>query len=209
MEKSVDENKPFFTTIWFHTPHLPVVSDREGRSNYKALNLEKQLYYGTLTAMDQQIGRLWKKLLELEIDEETIIFYCSDNGPEDDTPGSTGGFRGRKRSLYEGGVRVPAFVIWKNKFEKGNRISFPAVTSDYLPTILDILDINYPDQRPIDGISILSALYGKEKVRTCQYCTNVEAFAGRNRKAKRKTELPGQLRSNDQMYESASVLGPV
>lgn len=165
IKNSIEEDRPFFTTIWFHTPHLPVVSDSIHRSYYSGMELAKQNYYGTITAMDEQIGRLWKGLEEAGIQEETIIFFCSDNGPERQTPGSAGVFRKRKRSLYEGGVRVPAFVIWKKNLKGGRRIDFPAVTSDYMPTILDILDIEYPDERPIDGISILEALKGSDKER--------------------------------------------
>ena len=166
IENSLKKNRPFFTTIWFHSPHLPVVSDSIHRSYYSEMDLAKQIYFGTITAMDEQVGRLWSKLGEVGIQEETIVFYCSDNGPEIQTPGSAGDFRDRKRSLYEGGVRVPAFVIWKNNLEGGRRIDFPSVTSDYMPTILDILEIEYPDDRPIDGISILGALKGSEKERT-------------------------------------------
>ncbi len=160
IENSLKENKPFFSTIWFHTPHLPVVSDSLQRSPYADMDLAHQLYYGSITAMDQQMGRLWKALEKYDIEENTIIFFCSDNGPEVDTPGSAGTFRGRKRSLYEGGVRVPAFAIWEGHFEGGKRVDFPMVTSDYLPTILDILNIEYPDDRPLDGISVLEALKG-------------------------------------------------
>ena len=165
IENTHREGRPFFSTIWFHTPHLPVVSDSMHRSLYKELDFDKQIYYGTITALDEQIGRLWGKLEELGIQEETIIFYCSDNGPERATPGSAGVFRERKRSLFEGGVRVPAFVIWKDHFEGGRRIDFPAVTSDYLPTILHILDTDYPDDRPLDGISILDAIEGHKEER--------------------------------------------
>ena len=165
IENSLSEDRPFFTTIWFHTPHLPVVTDSIHRSMYSKMDLAKQIYYGTITAMDEQVGRLWKKLEESGIQEETILFFCSDNGPEVQTPGSAGVFRERKRSLYEGGVRVPAFVIWKNNLEGGRRIDYPVVTSDYMPTILDILNIEYPDERIIDGISILGALKGSEKER--------------------------------------------
>ena len=166
IENALNDDQPFFTTIWFHTPHLPVVSDSIHRSYYSEMDLAKQIYFGTLTALDEQVGRLWSKLGEAGIQEETIIFYCSDNGPEIRTPGSAGDFREGKRSLYEGGVRVPAFVIWENNLEGGRRIDFPSVTSDYMPTILDILEIEYPDDRQIDGISILGALKGSEKKRT-------------------------------------------
>ena len=76
VDNSVKEDKPFFSTIWFHTPHLPVVSDSIHRNYYKKFDLEKQLYYGTITAMDEQIGRLWKKLEDIGIQEETILFFC-------------------------------------------------------------------------------------------------------------------------------------
>ena len=165
IENSLNENRPFFTTIWFHTPHLPVVSDSMHRSYYEEMDPALQLYYGTITAMDEQVGRLWHRLVEAGIEEETILFFCSDNGPERGTPGSAGIFRERKRSLYEGGVRVPAFVIWENNLKGGRRTDFPAFTSDYMPTILDILDLEYPDDRILDGISILGALKGIEDER--------------------------------------------
>jgi arylsulfatase A-like enzyme len=166
MDNALKQHKAFFTTIWFHTPHLPVVSDSIHRSYYEALDLSRQLYYGSITAMDEQMGRLWEKIKEHGIQENTILFFCSDNGPERATPGSAGIFRERKRSLYEGGVRVPAFVIWPAHLEGSKRTDYPAVTSDYLPTILDILDMEYPSERPLDGISILDALRGSTNERT-------------------------------------------
>jgi len=165
IESSAGESTPFFTTIWIHTPHLPLVCDSAHRDLYNTLDLHKQIYYGALTAMDDQMGRLWLKLKELGIQDETMIWFCSDNGPENNTPGSAGVFRERKRSLYEGGVRVPAFVVWKDHLEAGRRMDFPSVTSDYLPTILEVLGIDYPDQRPMDGESLWGLLTGNQKER--------------------------------------------
>lgn len=165
IEKATKQERSFFTTVWLHTPHLPVVTDKEHRDMYKDLSLEEQLYYGSITAMDEQIGRLWETLKKLDITEETIIFFCSDNGPEVKTPGSAGIYKGKKRSLHEGGVRVPAFAIWHGTWEAGKRTAFPMVTSDYLPTLIDILDIDYPDDRPVDGISLLDAINGKAEKR--------------------------------------------
>jgi len=165
IEKSVNNKKPFFATVWLHTPHLPVVSDSTHRDLYSKMELQKRIYYGAITAMDEQMGRLWFMLEKLDIQEETIIMFCSDNGPENNTPGSAYIFRERKRSLYEGGVRVPAFVVWKGHINGGSRLNFPSVTSDYLPTILEILKIEYPDTRPIDGESIWPLLQGEKVVR--------------------------------------------
>jgi len=164
IDEAVHKNLPYFTTIWTHTPHLPVVSDSVHTANYSTMDVQKQLYYGTITAMDEQIGRLWDKLGDLEVQDNTIIWFCSDNGPERMTPGSAGVFRERKRSLYEGGVRVPAFMLWPQKVSGGRKLDIPAVTSDYLPTLLDILNLPLPD-RPIDGTSLWSALIGGQKDR--------------------------------------------
>jgi arylsulfatase A-like enzyme len=111
------------------------------------------------------VGRIWEKLKELGQAENTMIWFCSDNGPERQTPGSSGIFRERKRSLYEGGVRVPAFCVWPGKISPGQKTDFPAFTSDYLPTITSILNINYPDDRPIDGIDLSVVLKGENYTR--------------------------------------------
>lgn len=156
---------PFFTVIWLHSPHLPVVASDEYRKPYYNLDLEEQLYYGTITAMDEQIGRLWMKLEELGENENTMLWFCSDNGPENSTPGSSGPFRERKRSLYEGGVRVPAFCVWENGIDSNQQINFPMGTNDYFPTILDMLGINHQLARPIDGTSVKTAINGESTER--------------------------------------------
>ena len=166
VESSVASDQPFFATVWLHTPHLPLVTSEKYRNLYSELDYQKQLLYGSITATDDQIGRLWQKLKALNIDENTIIWFCSDNGPERQTPGSVGPYRERKRSLYEGGVRVPAFCLWPNRLKGGQSIDIPMVTSDYLPTIIDWLNITYPDpDRPLDGISLTKALAGKQTFR--------------------------------------------
>ena len=172
MDKAIDfirnSNKsedPFFSVIWLHTPHLPVVADKIHRNLYKDLDFKEQLYYGTITAMDEQVGRLWKTLNELEESKNTMIWFSSDNGPEDGTPGSSGTFRERKRSLYEGGVRVPAFCVWENGITSNQSSSIPMVTSDYLPTILDMISIKHSLARPMDGISLKEIIDGNQKER--------------------------------------------
>ena len=155
--KSQSEN-PFFTVIWFHTPHLPVVASDEYRQLYPDRDLKEQIYFGTISAMDEQVGRLWDTLKELGEQENTMLWFCSDNGPENGTPGVSGPFRERKRSLYEGGIRVPAFVVWENEIESGQNIDFPMTTNDYFPTILDQLEIKHKLSRPMDGTSVKGAI---------------------------------------------------
>ena len=117
--------------------------------------------------MDEQIGRLRKALKEANAHRNTMIWFCSDNGPEgnDSAPGKTGGLRGRKRSLYEGGIRVPALLEWPERVQTKSTIKCPAGTIDYLPTILSALNIKFPDSRPIDGIDLNPIITNKVKVR--------------------------------------------
>lgn len=164
---SARAGRPFFAVIWFHTPHLPVVAGPAYRGMYAGQAGLRPDYYGCLTAMDEQVGRLRATLSELGVAENTMLWFCSDNGPEgraesDRAPGSTNGLRGRKRSLYEGGVRVPGLLVWPNGVPEPRRIDMPATTSDYLPTILEVLGIEQIDSRgPIDGVSLLPILQGK------------------------------------------------
>lgn len=165
IQASEKEKKPFFSTIWFHTPHLPVVAGETYQRQYHGMDLFEQNYFGAITAMDDQLGRLWDYLEEIGEAANTIIFYCSDNGPEEQTPGSAGHFRADKRDLYEGGIRVPAFVVWKNKLKGGKTVDAPMVTSDYFPTILKALKIQLPKDRKYDGKSVWDLIEQKGKPR--------------------------------------------
>jgi arylsulfatase A-like enzyme len=106
--------------------------------------------------------------------ENTLIFFCSDNGPEgtgNPPPkydpylgahyGEAGGLKGRKRYLYNGGVCVPAFAWWPGVIEAERTVNEPVCTLDYLPTLCGLLAYQMPDDRPIDGVSLLSLLRGE------------------------------------------------
>ena len=162
LRDSVAQEAPFFAVIWFHSPHLPVVGDPAVMAPYRDYPVHQRNYYGCVTAMDQQVGRLRALLAELEVDQNTLTFFASDNGPEGPSkdPGSAGPFRGRKRSLYEGGVRVPAFVHYPRSVSGGGSMEAPCVTSDYLPTILRTVGLERPDSRPLDGRDLWPLIQG-------------------------------------------------
>jgi len=156
IETAVESKQPFFAAVWFHSPHLPVVAPPEIVKQYDSHDLYARNYFGCVTAMDLQIGRLRQKLRHLGVADNTMIWFCSDNGPEGGklkAPGSAGPFRGRKRSLCEGGVRVPGILEWPGHVQAGET-NVPCVTSDYLPTVLEIVGAEYPDDRPLDGVSL-------------------------------------------------------
>jgi arylsulfatase A-like enzyme len=168
IRNAAKQKKPFLAVVWFHTPHLPVIAGAKYRKMYSQYSEDEQHYYGCVTAMDEQIGRLRKELRELDIANDTMVWFCSDNGPEGKdgrsgrTRGSAGFLRGRKRSLFEGGVRVPALLEWPMRIKGGRVTDTPCCTSDYFPTTLDVLGINIQGQpKPIDGISLLPLIEGK------------------------------------------------
>jgi arylsulfatase A-like enzyme len=117
--------------------------------------------------MDEQVGRIRETLRKAGVADNTMVTFCSDNGPEGNSsaPGSAGIYRGRKRDLYEGGVRVPGLIEWPAKIKAGTVTDYPAVTSDYLPTILEIVGTSQPAPRPIDGLSLLPVFDESAKTR--------------------------------------------
>jgi arylsulfatase A-like enzyme len=170
VHEAVQHSQPFLAVIWFHAPHSPVVAGAEYRALYADQTPDEQHYYGVLTAMDEQIGRLRQALRDLGVAANTLLWFCSDNGParghgnlpeelNSRARGSSGGLRSKKASLYEGGIRVPGLLVWPAGVPEPKRIGAPCVTSDYYPTILAALGHQPQRQpRPLDGINILGML---------------------------------------------------
>lgn len=174
--KASVEDKPFFSVIWFHAPHLPCVAGKNFYEMYEGDELHRN-YGGSITAMDYQVGRLTNYLAKLGIEEDTIIFFCSDNGPEIGTPGSNGGLLGAKRSLNEGGIRVPGFVVWKGHITPGTT-NYPCSTFDYLPTILDLTHTDVKTATyQLDGTSLYNLIIEGKQTNDRNICfmTNNQA----------------------------------
>ena len=153
IKQSKEADRPFLSVVWFHTPHLPCVASPEYAKMYANYPLQERNYYGCISAMDEQVGRLVSFLKQEGLYENTILCFCSDNGPELRTPGTAGKFRGKKRDLYEGGIRVPSFVVWPGKIASG-RTNHIAATFDYLPTFVELLSLPKPPYQ-IDGESLI------------------------------------------------------
>ena len=167
IKEQVKAKKPFFLYLPFHTVHIRYIATQQYRDMYLKQNFteEQADYYGAISALDDAIGELRKLLKELDIKNNTLFWFASDNGPAVGSPGVTNGLRGHKALLYEGGVRVPGMIEWPDVITSNKVSSFPVVSSDLLPTVRDILGIKPPDNRPIDGISILPFLQGKVEKR--------------------------------------------
>jgi len=162
------DGQPFFAVVWFHTPHLPLVAGEQDQQVYKGESFFDRTYYGAVSAMDREIGRLRGRLKDSGLADNTVLWFTSDNGPEslsDIKPGETRGLRGRKRSLYEGGIRVPGIVEWPARLEAGTTTDVPAVTTDIYPTVLGWAGVELPSDKVLDAKDLDGAMLGKETLR--------------------------------------------
>jgi arylsulfatase A-like enzyme len=165
--KNVAAKTPFFTVIWFGSPHVPLAPT--------AVDLAAaggSAFYGEVIGVDRSIGALRKSLRQLGIADNTLVCFNSDNGAwideksAPDTYGSNGILRGHKGELWEGGIRVPGIIEWPTRIKAATITQIPACTSDFYPTIVDLLQIHIPNQiQPIDGISLVTLLDGKMSAR--------------------------------------------
>jgi len=163
IRQATKEGRPFLAVVWFGSPHSPHRALPEDKALYKDQPERLQDFYGEITALDRAVGNLRKSLRELGIHENTLLWYTSDNGAIE--VGSTGGLRGRKGTLYEGGIRVPCVIEWPAKIKTPRRSAFPCGTVDIYPTLLDIVGITIANQPPLDGISLVPLLEGREPPR--------------------------------------------
>lgn len=164
IDEATAADRPFLAVVWFGSPHTPHEATPETREPYDDLELTNRLknYYGEVTGIDAAMGRLRASLRERGIADQTLVWYTSDNGPQNNGPGSTGGLRGRKGQLWEGGLRVPTILEWPEAIPKGRISDLPSGTVDILPTVIDLAGVSYPEpDRPLDGVSLVPLIAGE------------------------------------------------
>ena len=160
IQKNKDE--PFFLYLPYNTPHSPMqvpdefwdrFKDKELDMKYEGEEKENENFTKAALAMveniDYNVGRISTKLQELKLEENTIVIYLSDNGPNGWR--WNGGMRGKKGSTDEGGVRTPFFIQWKDSLPAGKKVTQIASILDLLPTISSLVGIEVATQNPVDG----------------------------------------------------------
>ncbi len=155
--------QPFLAVVWFGSPHSPHTASDEFRELYKDQPAKLANYLGEISGIDRAVGQLRSELRKLNVADNTLLWYTSDNGAQG--PGSTGGLSGKKGSLWEGGIRVPAIIEWPDRITKHAVCDMPCDTVDIYPTLLDIVGVKIPHQPPLDGISLVDAIDGKMTTR--------------------------------------------
>jgi arylsulfatase A-like enzyme len=162
IRKHAETPQPFLAVVWFGSPHGPHRAVERDRALYADQKENLRDFYGEITGMDRAFGKLRQELRTLGIADDTVLWYCSDNGG---LKTESSGGRGRKGQIYEGGLRVPAILEWPARYP-GRRVSkVPCNTSDIYPTLLDIVGVRIENQPPLDGISLVPVIAGKMKTR--------------------------------------------
>lgn len=165
-----EPGRPFYLNLWSFTPHVREEAAEAWRARYPDSTPQEQTYYGCISQMDEQYGRLFRHLHETGLDKNTIVIFCSDNGPEppvlqpaheEARRGSTGGLRGSKHVIYEGGIRVPAIIRWPGMTTPGSVLHEPASVLDLLPTLCAMAEVALPNGIEFDGTDLRPALAGK------------------------------------------------
>jgi arylsulfatase A-like enzyme len=177
INKPDNSNKyhPFFLYLAYTIPHA---NNEEGSRSGNGMQVPSDAPYSSepwpqteknkaamITRLDSDVGKLMAKLKELRIDDSTIVFFSSDNGPHQEGGvdpkffQSAGPLRGIKRDLYEGGIRVPLIVRWPGKIKAGQVNSEPWAFWDFLPTAAALGEAGTPPK--IDGLSMLPSLLGQ------------------------------------------------
>jgi arylsulfatase A-like enzyme len=192
ISKARKQNKPFFAVVWFGSPHEPysglekdlalydnlpeqyrkrqvrLTSNETGRPILRRLDKVLRERYAEITAMDRSIGTLRKYLKDEGLRENTLLWYCGDNGvPSSGNAAMT--LRGLKGTMYEGGLRVPGIIEWPAQIAKPMISSVNTVTSDLLPTLCDLVGQSLPD-RPLDGVSLKPLFAGEMTERPSPVC---------------------------------------
>lgn len=164
MKDSQQKNQPFFCYVAFQTPHTPLHVPDAYFEKYQERGLDDftAAIYGMTENIDANFGRLLDQLEQMGIENETIVIFLSDNGPL--TNRYNNGFKGRKGSVDEGGVRVPFAIRWPGKIPSAKRIEGAWAHIDVLPSLLELTQIDTSPKNPLDGISFVPQLFTDQSI---------------------------------------------
>ncbi len=174
-ERSLDwlennKSKPWFLYLPFNAQHAPLQAPKKYLDRFPKVTDEKrQLFSAMMSAMDDAIGRVLGKVREMGQEENTLIFFISDNGgPTDSTTSKNGPLRGFKMTTFEGGPRIPFLAQWKGKIPAGKVYDYPVMNLDVMPTIITASGGKVDPSWKLDGVDLMPYITGANPARPHQ-----------------------------------------
>lgn len=187
-----NKDRPFFAYFAFYSVHTPLMSREDLRIKYEEkrqrlgldtrwgnegtrdvrLNQDHAVYAGMVEAMDLAVGKVLKKLDDLGLRENTLVFFTSDNGglsTSEGSPTSNQPLRAGKGWMYEGGIREPFLVRWPSVIVPGRIVSTPVCSPDIFPTLLEVANAKPTPGQTLDGASLVPLFHGKELPERAQF----------------------------------------
>ena len=179
---SVAEKRPFLAVVWNMAVHDPFESPERLRALYADRPEKERPYWGMVSAIDENIGRLRRTLRELRVADNTLVLYTSDNGAVGPSRAHMP-FSGGKHNIWEGGLRVPGVVEWPARIARPFASDVPVYTCDLFPTVLAAAGVAIPlNFRPLDGMNILPVLDGRMRERPKPIVFHFDDFKRKARK---------------------------
>jgi len=161
IDRCVEDERPFFCYLPYNPPHSPFQLPERYYEMYAGADVPgvTKAAYGMCTNIDENMGRLLAKIDEHLLAENTIFIYMTDNGPNGDR--YNGGLRGRKGSVYDGGIRVPFYLRFPARFKERRTVDAMAAHIDLFPTILSLCGVEPPEGPTIDGVDVTPLMEGE------------------------------------------------
>lgn len=201
-----NQHVPFFLFLSYNAPHAPLQATNEYLSRFDHIqDPRRKIYAAMVSAVDDGVGDLMDLLEELDLEENTLVFFLSDNGgPTKDNASDNRPLRGFKSDFFEGGVRVPFAVQWKGQIPAGMHFDHPVISLDIFATAAALAEVK--PQNELDGVNLIPFLKGEktEPPHQALYWRNFDRnrFAVRTPDSKMILELQdGQLGENGFLFD--------
>ncbi len=153
--------QPFFLYLAYNAVHSPLQARLDDLKPFENLDVHRRVFAGILSNLDRNIGKILTTLKQKSLEENTLIFFISDNGgPTKELTSSNRPLRGGKGNLYEGGIRVPFLIQWKGRLPAGKEYPHPVISTDVFATASAVSGTEMPQDRPMDGVNLLPFLTG-------------------------------------------------
>ena len=164
-----NKNNSFFVYLAFNAVHSPLEIDPKDESKFATIKDPKRRKLAAMAlSMDRAIGRVYDTLVKNGLEKNTILVFSNDNGGPHVTNTSNYPLRGMKATFLEGGIRVPAFMVYPGVIKENSRYAYPISFMDFLPTFANVAGAQLSSENPVDGVNLLPYLLGQNKERPHQ-----------------------------------------